>query len=75
MRFALFAASFLFTSGLLAQTDVENIRSYRLKNEAAIYNDFISFLQIPNVATDTVNIRKNASSLSRIAARAFSISR
>src|SRR5436190_16403223 len=60
MRFALFAASFLFTSGLLAQTDVENIRSYRLKNEAAIYNDFISFLQIPNVATDTVNIRKNA---------------
>jgi len=60
MRFAFFAASFLFTSGLLAQTDVENIRSYRLKNEAAIYNDFISFLQIPNVATDTVNIRKNA---------------
>ena len=60
MRFALFAASFLFTSGLLAQTDVENIRSYRLKNEAAIYNDFISFLQIPNVATDTGNIRRNA---------------
>jgi acetylornithine deacetylase/succinyl-diaminopimelate desuccinylase-like protein len=60
MRFALFAASFLFTSGLLAQTDVENIRAYRLKNEAAIYNDFISFLQIPNVATDTVNIRRNA---------------
>ena len=60
MRFALFAASFLFASGLLAQTDFENIRSYRLKNEAAIYNDFISFLQIPNVATDTGNIRKNA---------------
>ena len=60
MRFAFFASSFLFTSGLLAQTDVGNIRSYRLKNEAAIYNDFISFLQIPNVATDTVNIRRNA---------------
>ena len=59
MRAVMFAA-FLFTSDLLAQTDLEKIRSYRVKNESSIYNHFISFLQIPNVATDTINIRKNA---------------
>jgi acetylornithine deacetylase/succinyl-diaminopimelate desuccinylase-like protein len=41
-------------------SDLEKIRSYRESNETAIYNDFISFLKIPNVATDTTNIRKNA---------------
>ena len=65
MRFVFFAVSFLFTSGLLAQTDLENIRSYRLKNEAAIYNDFISFLQIPNVATDTAIFERMQTSLFR----------
>jgi acetylornithine deacetylase/succinyl-diaminopimelate desuccinylase-like protein len=45
----------------IAQTpDLEKIRSYRAKNESTVYNDFISFLKIPNVATDIVNIRKNA---------------
>src|SRR5436190_19867611 len=45
----------------VAQTsDLEKIRWYREKNEPAIYNDFISFLKIPNVATDTANIRRNA---------------
>ena len=60
MRVILFAVSFLFSSVLLAQTDLDRIHSYQLKNESSIYNNFISFLQIPNVATDTVNIRKNA---------------
>jgi acetylornithine deacetylase/succinyl-diaminopimelate desuccinylase-like protein len=52
--------TFLLASTLLAQTDLAKIRSYRSTNESSIYNDFISFLQIPNVATDTANIRKNA---------------
>ena len=43
-----------------AQTDLDKVRSYRTKNELSIYGDFVSFLQIPNVATDTANIRKNA---------------
>ena len=60
MRVILLAVSFLFSSVLLAQTDLDRIHSYQLKNESSIYNNFISFLQIPNVATDTVNIRKNA---------------
>ena len=60
MRVVFFAVSLLFNTGLLAQTDLEKIRSYRVKNESSIYNKFISFLQIPNVAMDTVNIRRNA---------------
>ncbi len=44
-----------------AQTyNLEKIRSYRESNEEEIYNNFISFLKIPNVATDTANIDKNA---------------
>ena len=44
-----------------AQTyNLDKIRSYRESNEEKIYNDFISFLKIPNVATDTANINKNA---------------
>src|SRR5258705_5213294 len=61
MRATIFCFFFLTFQIALAQTsDVEKIRSYREKNEAAIYNNFISFLKIPNVATDTLNIRKNA---------------
>lgn len=56
-----FIVVFLFiTTSLLAQTDVEKIRSCQTKNESSIYNEFNSFLKIPNIATDTVNIRKNA---------------
>ena len=43
-----------------AQSNLEKIRAYREKNEQLIYNDFISFLKIPNVATDSSNIRRNA---------------
>lgn len=61
MRHTLFLLFFLHSLFAIAQTsDLEQIRSYRIKNEPAIYNDFISFLEIPNVATDTENIRKNA---------------
>lgn len=60
MKVFFFAVSILSTSISFAQTDLDKIRSYRTKNEAAIYNEFISFLQISNVATDTNNIRKNA---------------
>ena len=36
------------------------IRDYRNKNEHSIINEFVSFLSIPNVASDTSNIKKNA---------------
>jgi acetylornithine deacetylase/succinyl-diaminopimelate desuccinylase-like protein len=35
-------------------------RDYVSKNNSAIINEFVSFLSIPNVASDTANIRKNA---------------
>jgi len=61
MRYILCFISLLLSLLTIAQTsDLAKIRSYREKNEPAIYNDFISFLKIPNVATDTENIRKNA---------------
>src|SRR6266496_28899 len=60
MRTAIFCSYFLMAQIVKAQiSDLEKIRSYREKNQAQIYNDFISILKIPNVATDTANIRKN----------------
>lgn len=61
MRYQLCFVSLFLSLITIAQTsDLEKIRSYREKNEPAIYNDFISFLKIPNVATDTANIGRNA---------------
>jgi acetylornithine deacetylase/succinyl-diaminopimelate desuccinylase-like protein len=60
MRTIILSTILLISIAAVAQTsDLEKIRSYRTKQEARIYNDFISFLKIPNVATDTANIRKN----------------
>ena len=36
------------------------IREHRIKNEQSIINEYVSFLSIPNVASDTINIQKNA---------------
>ncbi|MGZ3844986.1 MAG: hypothetical protein ACXVBH_02960, partial [Flavisolibacter sp.] len=67
MRVLSLALSFFFTLNLLAQNeDLDKVRSFTTKNEPSIYNEFISFLQIPNVATDTPNIRKNADFLIRM---------
>ena len=61
MRYTLWLISSLLSLVTIAQSpDLQKVRLYREKNESAFYNDFISFLKIPNVATDTVNIRKNA---------------
>ncbi len=46
---------------LFAQSsETLKVRDYRSKNEHAIINEFVSFLSIPNVAADTLNIKKNA---------------
>ena len=41
----------------------EEVRSYRLNNEDRIMRELTEFLAIPNVATDTENIQKNAAHL------------
>ena len=43
-----------------AQTTQEKVRDYRRANEHQILKEFTTLLSIPNVASDTQNIRKNA---------------
>jgi acetylornithine deacetylase/succinyl-diaminopimelate desuccinylase-like protein len=42
---------------------IEEVRSYRTANEDRIMRELREFLSIPNVASDTVNIEKNADRL------------
>ena len=42
-------------------TDILKIRNYRAVHEKEIINEFVSFLSIPNIASDSLNIQKNAS--------------
>ena len=39
---------------------LQKVRNYRKANEQKIVKEFIDLLAIPNVASDTANIRKNA---------------
>lgn len=51
-----------FTIELSGQsTETLRIRDHSNKNQHAILNEFVSFLSIPNIASDTLNIQKNAS--------------
>ena len=43
-----------------AQTTQEKVRDYRRANEPRILKEYMALLAIPNVASDTENIRKNA---------------
>ena len=49
----------LLPVGVFAQTQ-EKVRDYRRANEHRILKEFITLLSIPNVASDTQNIRRNA---------------
>ena len=50
----------LLPSSFLAQTTQEKVRDYRKANEHQILKEFTALLSIPNVASDTQNIRRNA---------------
>jgi len=43
-----------------AQSATASVRAYRQSHEAEIINEFVELLAIPNVASDTANIRRNA---------------
>jgi acetylornithine deacetylase/succinyl-diaminopimelate desuccinylase-like protein len=60
MRRFLLLLILLFPSVSFAQTTQEKVREYRRSNEHKIVREFLSLLAIPNVASDTPNIRKNA---------------
>ncbi len=44
----------------IPNADQDKIRTFRRANEHRILNEYVSFLSIPNVASDTANIRRNA---------------
>ena len=57
----LLGLSLLFSSASFTQSTVTNrVREYRRANEHRLLNEFADLLAIPNVASDTPNIRKNA---------------
>ena len=60
MRIARLSLALLLASSALAADD---IRAYRENNEHRILRELVDFLSIPNVATDEVNIRRNAAHL------------
>jgi acetylornithine deacetylase/succinyl-diaminopimelate desuccinylase-like protein len=54
----------LLSSALLsAQTPADAARQWRVAHEQQILQEFTNLLSIPNVASDTVNIRRNADTL------------
>ncbi|QQS31568.1 MAG: M20/M25/M40 family metallo-hydrolase [Acidobacteriota bacterium] len=61
LAFSFFALIVQLTLGQSVQTDT--IREYRQANEHRLVTDFVKLLSIPNIASDTVNIRKNANHL------------
>lgn len=51
-------------TGLDTKSVIEKVRSYRELHEIPIVREFVELLAIPNVASDTPNIRKNAEKIS-----------
>jgi len=50
-----------------AQTEIlSDIREYRISHQKQILHEFSDFLAIPNVASDSVNIRRNAEYLEKM---------
>jgi acetylornithine deacetylase/succinyl-diaminopimelate desuccinylase-like protein len=45
---------------VFAQTTQEKVREYRRTNEHQLLREYFDFLSLPNVASDTPNIRRNA---------------
>src|SRR4030095_259641 len=52
-----------FRAVSVTQSSTGPVRAYRATHEAQIVNEFVELLSIPNIASDTVNIERNASRL------------
>ncbi len=73
-RFVLVLFSFvLLTCPMSASNIVQNltasVRAYRAGHDSQIIDEFVQFLSIPNVASDTENIERNASRLIEMMSR------
>ena len=51
---------FVVSFPVFAQTTQEKVRDYRRANEHQLLREYFDFLSLPNVASDTENIRRNA---------------
>ena len=61
MRFKAVVVHFFLPSVLFAQSNVQqNVRQFRQANESKLLKQFVELLSLPNVASDTKNIRANA---------------
>lgn len=59
-QYLLFLFNIIVWQHLVAQTpDVLSIRKFRENEARGIMDEFVSFLSIPNLAKDTLNIKKN----------------
>lgn len=59
--FSLILFSGLLSASVIGQSSVlGSVRQYRIDNENKLLNEFVEMLSIPNVASDTVNINRNA---------------
>lgn len=56
-------------AALLAMPAVAGVRDYRAANEHAILTEYVALLSIPNVASDTADIRRNAEAIRAMMAR------
>jgi len=66
-RFALAVGTLAVLSinhaAFIVQAQTSSVREYRRAHEVEIINEFVDLLAIPNVASDTLNIRRNAEKL------------
>jgi acetylornithine deacetylase/succinyl-diaminopimelate desuccinylase-like protein len=61
MRISCFVMLLLITLEAFCQSpEIMKVRAWRQQQEPALVQSFVSFLSIPNVAGDSVNIQKNA---------------
>jgi acetylornithine deacetylase/succinyl-diaminopimelate desuccinylase-like protein len=70
-RTLILAAALLVAAPLAAQSDplVAEVRAWRRANAVAVLREFRDLLAIPNVASDSANIRRNADALVAMLAR------
>ena len=59
----------LLSLPVCAQTTQDKVRDYHRANEPRILQEYLALLAIPNVASDTANIRKNAEFIAETARR------
>ncbi len=69
MRSVVLTLLMLATTNAYLSIDQDKVRTFRRANEQRILEEYISFLSIPNVASDTQNIRRNATFITEMMKR------